>query len=269
MFAPATTVRILCVLMLGLFLEGCAHTSGYKNFLNASIIPSTRIPILLYHHVQDMPDTVSASKRRWSVAPKKFEDQMNWIASHGFHPVTMDQFVAHFKQGSELPPKPIILTFDDGWEDQYTTALPILKQHNFVATFFIITNMVGHSAYLNWDQVNEMLKAGMDIQSHTLTHKRLSVLPNDKAWPEIAESKKILETRLNKPVGILAYPYGCYDDDVIVLTKKAGYVAAATVSGLNGGYLLRTDRTYTIDRYAIEWDDNLEGIARWKHFDSN
>jgi peptidoglycan/xylan/chitin deacetylase (PgdA/CDA1 family) len=180
----------------------------------------------------------------------------------------MEQLIGHLKHGLVLPAKPIILSFDDGLKDDYTVVFPILKKHDFVGTFFVITDSVGHSAFMNWKQILEMSAAGMDIQAHTVTHPRLTAVSHEVAVQEIVESKKILENHLKKPVTVLAYPYGCYNDDVIAITKAAGYEGAATVSGLNDGYVFRADRSYTLDRYAIEGNENLEYLAHVKGFDS-
>lgn len=141
-----------------------------------------------------------------------------------------------------------------------------MKKHDFVATFFIITDSVGHSAFMNWDQILQMSAAGMDIEGHTITHPKLPAVSHDQAEHEIADSKKILEHHLNKPVTVLAYPYGSYNEDVIDITKAAGYEGAATISGLNDGYLFRADQSYTLDRYAIEGGENLEDLAHAKGF---
>jgi peptidoglycan/xylan/chitin deacetylase (PgdA/CDA1 family) len=266
MFFARRTTRFLCVLMLGMSLAGCSPAFSRRVTPDAAA-KKENVPMLLYHHIEDVPATASVAKQRWSLSPKKFEAQLDWISARGFHPVTMEQWIAHVKHGQSLPAKPIVLSFDDGWKEHYAVVFPALKKRNFAGTFFIITDSVGHSAYVNWEQLQEMSASGMDIQSHALTHSRLSTLPPEKALREILDSKKILENRLNKPVVLLAYPYGSYDDDVIAAAKAAGLEGAATISGLNGGYLLRADQSYTLVRYAIESNDDLAGIARLKGFD--
>lgn len=266
MFPSKLSIAALLVIISCLFGEGYAYGAVHRS-RHPSPAPTPKITILLYHHIEDMPDSVKPAKRRWAMSPQKLSDHLDWIEKEGFQTITMEQWVSHLRNGDQLPPKPIILTFDDGWKDQYTEAFPLLKKHHFTATFFIITGSVGHSAYLSWEQIKEMAEAGMDIQSHTLNHPRLPVLSKDKALHEILDSKKELESRLNKPVTILAYPYGLYDQDVIDITQQSGYQAAVTVGGLNGGYLLRQDKTYLMSRYAIEWGDDLARINRWRHFD--
>ena len=265
MFFVRNTPKLICALMVAMALEGNAHGFPHHTVLsgpgNAKITP-----ILLYHHIQDLPAKASAPFRRWSLSPEKFAAHMDWVAVHGFHTITMEQLIGHLKHGLALPLKPMVLSFDDGWKDNYSVVFPILKKHRFTATFFIITDSVGHSAFMNWEQILQMSAAGMDIQAHTLTHPKLSRLPHEEAQHEIVESKRILENHLKKPVTVLAYPYGSYNEDVIRITKSAGYEGAVTVSGLNDGYLFRADQSYTLDRYAIEGGENLEYLAHAKDF---
>ena len=108
----------------------------------------------------------------------------------------------------------------------------------------------------------------MDIEAHTLTHPDLSKLTHEQAVLEITKSKILLENQLNKPVTILAYPFGCYNEDVMAVTKAAGYEAAAAVSGINKGYLFRKDKSYALERYAIEGNEDLGWLAHVKGFDT-
>ena len=255
-------IQALSVLAAGIFLTGCAHVPGYRS--DAAPAKQANVPILLYHHIAELPAGASSVQRRWTLSPEKFSDQMQWIDEHGFHPVTMAQLSGTLKHDLSLPVKPIVISFDDGWKDQYRAAFPILKKYNFRATFFIITDSVGHSAYMNWDQVSRLSDSGMDIESHSCTHSRLSILLPQQAWREIHDSKRILENHLHKPVSVFAYPFGSYDDKVISLVKEAGFDTAVTVNGLNGGYPFRADQSYTLPRYAVEGEDDLEDIAQLK-----
>lgn len=221
------------------------------------------VPILLYHHIQDLPAGASAQLRRWSLTPKKFEAQMDWMVQQGFSTVTMAQLTAHLKHGTPLPSNPIVLSFDDGWKDHYTVVFPVLKKHNFVGTFFITVGSVGHSAFMNWKELGEMSAAGMDIQAHSMTHPHLDQLPYEKAFHEVVESKKTLEKHLNKPVVVFAYPFGGYNANVLKMVKRAGFESAASVSGLNHGFIQAPKAAlYTLVRYAVTGDDTLEVLAQ-------
>ena len=101
-------------------------------------VKQQNIPILLYHHISVLPAHASKSLRRWTLSPETFDDQMDWVKTHGFHTITMDQLFEHMTHGLSLPPNPIVISFDDGLKDHYERAYPELKKLHFVATFFII-----------------------------------------------------------------------------------------------------------------------------------
>ncbi len=240
---------------------GCAHASGPRADGARKVQPE--VPILLYHHVDDLHAGAGRARRRWTISPEKFEAQMGLIARHGFHPVTMEQLSAHLERGKPLPYKPVVISFDDGWKDQYDKAVPILKKYGFPATFFVITDSVGHSDYMSWEQLRELSDSGRDIQPHSRTHARLSVLPLEQAQREIVDSKRAIEERLHKTVSVFGYPFGSYSDEVISLVRDAGFDTAVTVNGLNGGYLFRADRSYVLPRYAVEGDDETAVVSRY------
>jgi peptidoglycan/xylan/chitin deacetylase (PgdA/CDA1 family) len=256
MFFPKKSVRCLCVFFVGMMWAASAYAFQQN------------IPILLYHHINTLPVHMSKAMRRWSLSTERFKSQLDWVKTHDFHPVTMEQLIAHIRHGADLPPKPIVLTFDDGLKEHYSVVFPILEKYHYVGTFFIITDSVGHSAFMKWPQILQMSAAGMDIEAHTLTHPNLSTLPHEQAQVEITGSKEILERHLKKAVTVFAYPYGCYNDDTIAITKAAGFEGAARVSGINDGYVYRADQSFTLERFAIEGNESLDYLAHIKGFDS-
>ena len=220
---------------------------------------SAIVPILMYHNLRDLPGNASELQRTWTVAPSAFEAQVKWLAEHRFHTITMAQLVAHLKRQSPLPTKPLIISFDDCWEEQYTVAFPILKKYNFIGTFFVYTNPLDRKSYLTWAQLQEMSAAGMDIQAHTLTHPHLRAIASLEAQTEISESKKILESKLKKPVVALSYPFGEYNASVIEMLKRAGFESAVTLAA---GYRQRADELYTLHRIRVSYPDTLDEFAK-------
>ena len=220
------------------------------------------VAIFLYHHVQELPDGAGSSLRKWTLTPEKFEAQFNWFAEHGFHSVTMAQLVALLKHGQPLPLNPFVLSFDDGWKEHYTVVFPILMKHKFTGTFFITTDSVEHAAFVNWAELQEMSAAGMDIQAHSLTHPYLAKLPYEEAFREIAGSKEAIESHLNKPVIVFAYPFGSYNADVIKMVRRAGFEGAATVSGMNRGYIQPPNDPYTLIRFAVTGSAAVDDLAQ-------
>jgi peptidoglycan/xylan/chitin deacetylase (PgdA/CDA1 family) len=241
--------RICLSAVLGIFLGG----GGISN-----AEASQKVQILLYHHLQDLPPTASPLLRAWTLSPKKLDSQVEWLTEHGFHTVTMAQLVAHLKHRQPLPPKPIVLTFDDGWRDHYNVAFPILKKYNSVATFFIITGEVGHSAYMNWEQIQAMAAAGMDMEAHSLTHPKLTLISTQEAFHEILQSKQDLESRMHRSVTVFAYPFGAFNDTIMDMVKRAGFDGAAAVHGMNTGYM---DGLYTLYRKVVMNYEGLDNFA--------
>jgi peptidoglycan/xylan/chitin deacetylase (PgdA/CDA1 family) len=171
----------------------------------------------------------------------------------------MAQLNAHLKDRAPLPIRPILITFDDGWVEDYSIAFSALKKHNFVGTFFAYTQPLDRSPlYLSWKQIEEMSGAGMSFQAHTLTHPHLRELSAENMTREIAESKRILETRLNKPVVSFAYPFGEYNTAVIDAVKRAGFASAVTI---DPGYRQRVDRIYQLQRIRTSYNDSLDSFA--------
>ncbi len=213
----------------------------------------------MYHHIKDLPAGASELDQTWTVTPKNFLAQMEWLAQHGYRTITIAQLIAHLKERAPLPAKPMVITFDDGWIEGYTIAFPSLKKHNFIGTYFAYTQPLDRSPlYLSWKQIEEMSAAGMDFQGHTLTHPHLTTLSPENATHEIVESKKMFEARLKKPVVAFAYPFGQFNSAIIDMLKRAGYESALTI---DPGYRQRADRLYTLQRIRISYNETLNDLA--------
>ena len=199
-----------------------------------------RIPILYYHYIEVNPDPKDTLRSSLAVVPSVFDGQMNYLSTNGFTGMTLDDMAAVFDGKATLPPKPIILTFDDGYADFYANAYPILSKYHLKATLFIITRLVGRRNYLTWDQIKDMQKSGLIFfGAHTQTHPSLPRLFGKRLEDEILGSKKDLESELGIPVNWFAYPYGGFSDAVVTEVEKAGFVGALTT--LQGGWHTRNN----------------------------
>ena len=127
MFFASRTVRMVCGLVFCVIFGGCVHNFPQHLALNeqGNVVNP---PILLYHHIAVLPLHTSKAMRRWTLSPKIFEAQMDWVTNHGFHTITMEQLIGHLKHGAVLPPKPIVLTFDDGLKGRLQYCLPDPKE---------------------------------------------------------------------------------------------------------------------------------------------
>lgn len=167
---------------------------------------SVRTPILMYHHVSARP-TKNALDYGLTVKTADFAAQMEYLAKNGYHPVTLTSLFNNLYYGLPLPQHPIIISFDDGYEDTYTDAFPILQQHHFVAELNVITGMIGGS-YLTWNQIRQMAAAGIEIGSHTIHHIDLAIAQPETARVELLDSKATLEQQISAPVQFFCYPSG-------------------------------------------------------------
>ena len=147
----------------------------------------TKVLVLNYHKVDNMNISLS-------VLPEDFDRQMKYLSENGYHTITPDELYDSLAGNAELPENPVLITFDDGYEDNYQNAYPILKKYDFKATVFVISSFLGvYPNYLTWDQAREMDENGISIQSHTVDHKSMTDLTDDELRTELVDSKKKIE----------------------------------------------------------------------------
>ena len=205
--------------------------------------PRRRVPILMYHAIAPASETSS----RLAVSPEAFAEQIAYLHETGFEALT----AAHLAEimagrAGRLPDRPVVLTFDDGFEDFHGRALPVLDGHGYAATVFVTTGWVQdagpHAAgrrpgpMLSWSQIAETAQAGMEVGAHSWQHPQLDQLRGNVLREELYASKAHLEDRLGVPVPGLAYPFGYSNARVRQMARDAGYGYACAVSNttLNG-----------------------------------
>lgn len=185
----------------------------------------------MYHYVRPDPGPDDPVGEDLSVSPENFAAQMDYLAKAGFTTMTMQE-LDEVRQGKiGLPKHPIVLTFDDGYRDFYTTVYPILKKHHFKATSFIITGFVGNPQYVTWDMIAEMQRSGLvEFGCHTVTHLDLSTLSLADAQHQILDAQKTLEQHLGEPILDFAYPSGEYDAQTLQVLQQGGFQSAVTTA---------------------------------------
>lgn len=198
-------------------------------------------PILEYHMVkEDAPPKA----KPYVVPPEDFAAQLDYLLAEGYTTITPQDYARARKGKQELPEKPIILSFDDGYEDNYRVILPMLEERGMKAVFYVVTNDIGLPGYMTWDNLFDMERRGMEIGSHTANHIPLTELPPEKQRDELRLSKLMLEWKGLKTIYSFSYPNGAYDAGIVAMLQEEEYLTAVTGdAGLNdratNPYLLR------------------------------
>jgi peptidoglycan/xylan/chitin deacetylase (PgdA/CDA1 family) len=183
----------------------------------------------MYHHVGPLPPNPDVYRRDLTVSAEVFEGTLKRLAEEGVETATMADLFEHFAGGTALPRKSAILTFDDGYDDNYEHAFRLLKQYDMVGTFFVTTDFVERPGYLTWAQIAEMADAGMEIAAHSSNHADFTALGPNELRRQLLEPKRLLEECTGQKIRFLAYPAGKYNAAVMAATRAAGYEAAVTV----------------------------------------
>lgn len=225
----------------------CENSAAQGQASQKSVLRS--IPVLMYHSV------AYEKNNPVRIPQEKFKEQMKYLKDNGYSTLSLDDLYSYFEEGISVPEKSVVLTFDDGYEDNYKNAYPILKEYSFKASIFIITDSIDKKSYLTSSELKELDENGISIESHTVTHRKLQELSYDEQLKELENSKEILEKLLNKKVIYAAYPYGSYNKDTIKAAKDAGYTMAFTTDGRWAG---KEDGLLTLDRVYISGFFNLD-----------
>lgn len=207
------------------------------------------IPIVMYHSIgYEKGNTARVTK-------EKFKEQMKYLKDNDYVTLTLNEAYDFFIDNKPVPKKSIVLTFDDGYLDNYVEALPILKEFKFKATIFVITSLVDKVPdYMNSSQLKEMQDNGIDIESHTENHEHLKELSYEKQVVTLQGSKDFLEKTLNKKIQYLAYPFGEYSKETLKAVSQVGYKMAITT---DGRWSDKSDGILTLDRVFISGSANL------------
>ena len=210
--------KILAVAILMLLAAGKIFAQTTDEISNGP-----KILVLNYHQIQNKSTPLS-------ITLADFDAQMSYLLAQGYVSITPDELYSGLNGELELPKKPVLITFDDGYADNYTNAFPILKRYNMRATIFVIPAFVGvYQNYLTWDELREMEDGGITIESHTMHHYKLEELPDDEIRSELLNSKQILEENLGHSIEFLAYPTGTYNLHIAGIAKEVGYKGAFTI----------------------------------------
>ncbi len=216
-----------------------------------------QVPIFLYHHI-----AVSPIGSRYYVPPTMFDAQLKLLRDWGYQSISTSLLVKAITHGALLPPHPIIFTFDDANEDNYSAAFPIMQKYGFTGVLYVPFDYLGTPNYLTLDQVKTMAAVGWEVGSHTLTHPGdFNLLDSASLRAEVVDSRTKLSDALGVPILTFAYPFGDTDSAAVDYVHFAGYIAAMGATGFTADQGL--GNLFVLQRCEIKGSDDVKSMTRF------
>ena len=224
----------------------------------------TPVPILMYHSIAAAPNDAT---RELSVGPEAFAEQMALLGDQGFTPVDTAALAARWRSGRPLPRRPVLITFDDGYEGVHRHGLPVLAKHGFASTLFVSTGWIkgaydtggGLDAMLSWEQVRELAAGQVEIGGHSHTHPQLDQLTDDALRFEVLRCKEIIADELGTRPASFAYPYGYSSRRVRHVVRETGFAQSLAVGN---GLARRRQGPYALQRVTVRRGTGIEEFER-------
>jgi peptidoglycan/xylan/chitin deacetylase (PgdA/CDA1 family) len=215
----------------------------------------------MYHYISVPPQDADVYRQDLSITPDRFRQQMKWLSDHGYEPITLDHLMYALNIGNpSLPDKPVILTFDDGYVDNYENAFPVLQEFGFTGTFFILTDVTDREqpGYMSWEMLEEMSQAGMQIEVHGREHIELIDRDREFLRYHLLGPLQTIEATLGERPHFISYPSGRYDETVISVAEELGYWGAVTTIH---GTTQDKDMPFELQRLRIRGSWSLDTFA--------
>ena len=220
--------------------------------------PGAPIPILMYHHIKTLPEDASEGQRTWTVSPEALAEQITYLEQQGWQSITPNQLADYLVLGSPLPPKPVMLTFDDGYKELYDVVMPLLEPTRLRPVLFIVPEYLGYGAYLTWEQLAALAQADCIVGAHGYDHSDLRQASDDALNHQIVDSQKVLHEHLGLAVDAFCYAYGSYDERTLTLLDETGYRTGYT---LNPSIYQHPDSPLQLSRLLVHYDMTLAEFA--------
>lgn len=216
------------------------------------------VPILMYHQVTPNPDPAF---RKYAITPEAFREQMNWLKFSGYAAVSLKALYENRVEQAPLPRRPVVITFDDGFQDCMDFAVPTLVDNHFTATFYVVAGLIDQTSrwlakkrgielpMMSWSSIQELEAAGLSCGAHGMSHVNLATIGVATCREELQQSRAVLEEGLGHEVLDLAYPYGGYDETVRAVAVESGYRTACSV---RPGWSLPDDDLMALHRIHVQ-----------------
>jgi peptidoglycan/xylan/chitin deacetylase (PgdA/CDA1 family) len=222
------------------------------------------LPVLMYHHVAELGPDATATQLDWTVSPAAFEEQMRYLEREGWQSISTADLAAYLLDGEPLPPRPVVISVDDGNMSFYQHGWPILRETRLRPVLFIVPQFTLYPAYMDWDQTRELVEGGAWVGSHSYDHQNMrQVATETLAW-QVGESRDVLESELGVSVDGFCYPYGSFDQRTVDAMARHGY---RTGYSLNPTYWQQAETPHFIGRLRVDYRTSLEDfialLPRW------
>jgi len=216
------------------------------------------IPVLMYHHVEDLGPEATEGKKDWTVSTAAFQEQMTYLEENGWTSISDAALAAYLLDGEPLPPKAVVISVDDGNRSFYEHGWPIMQQTHLRPVMFLVAQFADYSGYVNWDQARSLVAGGAWIGSHGYSHRSLHDVPDAELPLELGESRTTLDAQLGVTVTSFCFPYGARPERALAMMAEQGY---RTGYSLNPTYWQRPEEPYFIGRLRVDYRTTIEDFA--------
>ena len=225
----------------------------------ATIMHRPQVPILCYHQIREWSPSDSKTAKDYIVPVEKFREQMKALAENGYHTILPDQLYDYLVNGTALPSKPVLLTYDDTRAEQFTIAREEMYKYGFKGVYFIMTVSLGRPGYMTRDEVKRLSDEGNVIGSHTWNHSNVKKY-TAKDWPlQVDKPSQQLEIITGKPIEYFAYPFGLWNKAAVEQLKQRHFKAAFQLSEKRD----ENDPLFTIRRIIVPGEWNTSTLEKW------
>jgi peptidoglycan/xylan/chitin deacetylase (PgdA/CDA1 family) len=224
----------------------------------SAILAKRQVPVLCYHHIRDPKPGQSETMKSYSVSPVQFAQQMKALKDSGYETVLPDQLYNYLVHDGKLPAKPVMLTFDDTDEEQFSIGYQEMKKYGFKGVFFIMTISINRTRYMTKEQLKQLADDGNAVESHTWDHHMVTKYQGEDWEKQFVKPRKTIEDITGKPATYFAYPYGLWNAAAIPELKKAGFKMAFILSTKRDS----TEPLYTLRRMIVPGQWSATGMIR-------
>ncbi len=224
----------------------------------AAILAKKQVPVLCYHHIREPKPGESETFKSYSVTPAQFAEQMKALKDSGYETILPDQLYNYLLHNGPLPPKPLMISFDDTDEEQFTIGAKEMKKNGFKGVFFIMTVSIGKPNYMTKEQIKELSDEGNAVESHTWDHHMVTKYKGNDWNIQFIKPRKTIEDLTGKAADYFAYPYGVWNEAAFPEMKKAGFKMAFNLSTKRDS----TQPLYTVRRMMVPTQWSTKGMMR-------